>query len=259
MAKKQTIGSREPGRKTTKITFSTTGDMVRRLQELSEAEGATASRVIDRLVRTGLSVEDADASHDRISKRLERAIERVEALPFGQMGMPYDIFAEQVLLSATMAGTGSSKQLLGATDESIFFVPLHAHAWRRLRSNDVTPGDQCDEALYPFLIQHGDVVAKSCDLSSYLKSLLDAGQYLGGVADRAFYMIMDAYLRRAMQAETLDTSSDVVSFHVVEGYRRLEAGAEAKGLEFFPSPYRSEPERLKDFLEALGWGPPSKD
>ena len=101
-------------------------------------------------------------------------------------------------------------------------MPLHASAWRRLRAGDATPGSRSNEALHPFLVQHGDNVygMDSLPLTEYLDTLIKAGSHFGQLADRAMYMVVDAHLHRA-RSDADDVKPELLSEAVYEGFLRI--------------------------------------
>ncbi len=135
MARKQTEGSREPGRRTQRITFSTAGDLVEQLQDMAEQEG-TASRVIDRLVRRGMAVETSEALQDHLADRLERAAQKLERWPNFREAVAADAPSERGLVGAAMVGRPDALAVLRVLDATVFYWRVHGVVWSLLRSGD---------------------------------------------------------------------------------------------------------------------------
>jgi predicted transcriptional regulator len=105
-----TIGTKEPGRKTAKVSFSAGNDVVDRLQEIARQEDATVSRVVDRLLRAGLAIEESEAFQDHLAERLEKAVLRLESMPWGgTWKLPYNVEAEQHLFRLLIQSRSSSR------------------------------------------------------------------------------------------------------------------------------------------------------
>lgn len=195
--------SRDPkdARATKRMTFSTAGELIDKVQLAAEKEGSNASRVVDRLLRIGFAVEETEAAQDRLSDRLQIVLQRLEAMPYGGRNTAFAVLSEQRLLAVALAGRPEALPIIQALDPSVFSTQAHARAWELLRS-EVEPGAGAADAIARKI----ETTVFDVPARDYLNGLSSAGPRLEGQATITAFEVLDAYVYRSNIGNDMDST-----------------------------------------------------